>query len=413
MPNNINITVTAEDNASKTVTGVEKVIVQAMGSSEEAFDSAARSSGKLGASLDLLSGAGSQAAGGVGDIGDSLSAVVDLQKFGQIQAMAHAQSLLDLEQAQLDYNATVEQYGAESLEARQAQLALNAAQVAAEPPNEIAAWGEKLQLVSPIINGVVGALDLMILANNMASAAWIKNAAAMTGAKIALAASTIATGVQTVANYLLATSTWAALGPILIIIAVVALLVGGIIWLATKTTFFQDLWAAVWSVIGDTVKATWAFIQSVVKAGVDFVINYFKFIFALPGKIASVFATVGEAIFAPFKWAFNMIAKGWNNTIGKLSWSFPGIFGMAGFTLRAPQLPTLQHGGEILRTGAVLAHKGERIMPAGTRGLFNDVAGGAIKIFIEIVGGHDSFRQFIKENVKIYGAGSVVVAYDN
>ena len=73
----------------------------------------------------------------------------------------------------------------------------------------------------------------------------------------------------------------------------------------------------------------------------------------------------------------------------------------------------LQHGGEILRTGAVLAHAGERIMPASTRGLFNDVnGGGVLRIIVQFVGGHDAFHQFMKENVKIFGAGSVVVAYD-
>ncbi|MDI3330127.1 MAG: hypothetical protein QJR09_05240 [Micrococcus sp.] len=54
--------------------------------------------------------------------------------------------------------------------------------------------------------------------------------------------------------------------PITWIVVAIGALVAAIIWVATQTTFFQDVWAAVWGFIQSAIAAAGAFIQSVLTA---------------------------------------------------------------------------------------------------------------------------------------------------
>jgi hypothetical protein len=50
----------------------------------------------------------------------------------------------------------------------------------------------------------------------------------------------------------------------------------------------------------------------------------------------------------PYKTAFNMIARAWNNTIGRLSFTFPAwIPGIGGNGFSVPNLPTFHSGGTV------------------------------------------------------------------
>lgn len=494
MANELNIDVNATQNVDKELGNVqdaavrtERVIVQAMGSSEEAFDSAARQSGKMGAALDQMSGAGSQAAGGIGDLADGIQGLTDFQQAGAQRASEQARKLTDVEQsmedtkqaaedlkqaqldlnqsqidskqasidaeqaqndatqalidaetAQNDYNAAVKEFGPNSTEAKQAaqdlkqantdlkqanvdaeqatadkaqadadgsqamrdmsQAAIDAktsqqdltdAQRAAKPPTELQQWGQQMQTITPLIMGMVGVIDLLILANNALAATWVKNAAAMVAAKVATAAQAVATGIATAAQWLWNIAMSA--NPLGLIVLAIAAVVAAIIWIATQTTWFQDLWNTVWGAIGEPVKAFidfvlnyYQFMWNVLVAGVklwwntftgfwkgaaDFAVSACNAILDLPGKIGNAFQNVGNVIFAPFKYAFNMISWAWNNTVGRLHWNVPDwVPGIGGGSVSAPRLPSLSRGGDILRDGAIYAHKGERIVPASTAG---------------------------------------------
>lgn len=371
MPNEINIAIKSTEDISETaanikseVTDMGKDIARSIGTSEDAFDGLARTTNKLGERLDFLSGSFSQLSGGVGDVGGSMVAFTDLQKIGATRALEHQQALLDLEQAQIDYDAAVKEFGASSLEARQAQLALNAAQQAAEPPSEIQKWGENLELVSPLIMAAVGATDLLMLANTALSASFIKNMASQIAQKTVMVATTTATYVATAAQWLWNAALTA--NPIGIIIVAIAALIAIIVFLAVKTTFFQDLWKVVWT----NVKAFFVTAWDGMKIAASAVVG---FITAIPERIRVGFTRLADIITAPFRAAFNAIARFWNNTIGRLSFSIPSwVPGIGGNGFSMPKIPMLQKGGEILRTGLVLAHQGERIQPATTRGLATD-----------------------------------------
>jgi hypothetical protein len=164
-----------------------------------------------------------------------------------------------------------------------------------------------------------------------------------------------------------ATKTWAAIqwilnaaltaNPIGIVIVLIGLLVGAIIWIATKTTWFQTAWKFAWGGIKSVAMGVWNWLKD------------------LPGRIGSVFVKVAEFIGRPFRSAFNAVANAWNSTIGRLRFTFPDwVPGLGGKTIAVPTLPTFKFhaGGRVpgapgQEVMAVL-QAGERVLPAGSNG---------------------------------------------
>lgn len=321
---------------------------------------ASKASADLSTRMGSLGAAVSGATDALDAVGGSLQAVVDLQQAGAERASRLARALNDVEQAQEDfnqalrdgaqsqldanqaqidmeqanidasvslkeYNAAVREFGAGSDEARQAaldlrqanqdaaqaqedhaqaardgaqavidaktaQLDLADAQRESKPP-ELQKWADQISLITPLLSALVGVVGLVTAAQ------WAWNVA-----------------------QLASPTTW-------IILAIVAL-VAIIVVIATKTQWFQDLWARSWGVIKREALAVWEWIKTV------------------PDALGNVFAKVADAITWPFRTAFNAVAKAWNNTIGKLSWTVPGwIPGFGGATISAPKIPTFHQGG--------------------------------------------------------------------
>lgn len=146
-----------------------------------------------------------------------------------------------------------------------------------------------------------------------------------------------------------------AANPIGLIIIGIALLVAGIVWIATKTKWFQNLWKFAWNNVKYVVLGVWDWLKG------------------LPDMIGSRFAKVARFISAPFRAAFNFIADAWNNTIGRLSWTVPGwVPFIGGNTISVPTLPKFHRGGVVPGTPGqeVLSvlQAGERVVPAGRGG---------------------------------------------
>jgi hypothetical protein len=289
-------------------------------------------------------------------------------------------------------------------------------------------------MIAPVIMSVVGAIDLLALANTALNAAQIRAAASSAALKVAQVAGAIATGVATAAQWLW-NAAFAASGIGLIVIGVAAL-IAGIIYLATQTTFFQDLWTAVWNFLKEPVQATvdfvvgyvtfmWNFWTSVIGAIKDFFVDafkfainavagYFEFIWSLPGRFWSVFKSIGDAVWQPLKYAFNMVAWAWNNTVGRLSFTIPSwVPGIGGNGFSMPRLPMLATGGDIVRTGMAVVHKGERIVPAGHVGTQGGDSSG-ITIELNLLGAPAELRRWIQKNTRAFGGGgsnSVQIAW--
>ncbi|HEY9413210.1 MAG TPA: hypothetical protein VIQ30_00495 [Pseudonocardia sp.] len=154
--------------------------------------------------------------------------------------------------------------------------------------------------------------------------------------------------------------------PIGLIVVGILLLVGVVILIAKKTDWFQRLWKAIWSKIGDPVKAAWAWIKSTSS-------KVFDWLTGLPGKLKTAFSKVKDFISAPYKAAFNLISRAWNSTVGKLSWTVPGwIPGIGGKSISVPKLPTFHTGGTVPgRPGEqvpIMALAGEEVVPRGQAG---------------------------------------------
>lgn len=483
----------ARDTAERTTT--------AMGSTEQAFDTAARASGRFGGALDMASGATTQLGGAVGDFGGSLQAVIDLQNSGANRAAALAraendveqamvdgkqatidleqatidlnqsrvdgkqyaldakqaqadanQALIDAAQAQEDYNTAVAEEGPNSIAAQQAKADLNQANLDLEQANidleqstvdatqaqsdakqaaldmeqanvnakgsaldladaqtEVAtqssAWqtvATQAGLIAPVIMGVVAATDLLALANTALHASFIKTAASATVARIGIIASSVATGVATAAQWLWNVAMTA--NPIGIIIVAIAALVAAIIWIATQTTWFQDLWQAVWGAIVayiNWVKDNYIAVFRAIAGAGKWLWDQIVWV---GNGIKNVFSNVANAIWQPFKWAFNMISWAWNNTAGRLSFTVPGwvpAIGGSGWSM--PRLPMLAVGGEITRTGMAIVHKGETVQPAGTSPLQR--GGGPITLVIDLSSVPNEIRTWIKKMTRVYGGG--------
>lgn len=226
------------------------------------------------------------------------------------------------------------------------------------------------------------------------SVAWLGQT--KVGVMAVSAAQKIWTGVQWLLNAAMSAN------PIVLIIIAIVALVAIVVLIATKTDWFQRLWKWVWSKIGDPVKAAWDWIKK--TSG-----KLWDYLTGLPGKLKSAFSKVKDFISAPFRAAFNFVARAWNNTVGRLHWSVPGwVPIIGGNSISVPNLPTFHKGGTV--PGApgeeVIAklQAGERVTPAGQS------SGGGV-IVIDSAGSRldDLLLEVLRRAVKVRGGNVQVV----
>jgi hypothetical protein len=348
------------------------------------MDNAGESSGRMSDRLSNLGNMVSGATDAIGGITDAFQSFSDIQDSAREQAnrteralidvqqaqedlaqstrdasqatidadqaqVDHQQALLDQATAQRDLNTAIAEHGANSTEAKQAEIDLAQAGVDVKQSQEDQAQAMRdgqqalidartaqvdlndaqhevdpgpmqglanlMQMFGPLLQGVVGVLGLVTAAQ------WVWNAA--------LFASPV---------------TW--------IVAGIALLVGAVILIATKTNWLRDAWNAAWNGIKATAENVWNWVKQI------------------PGWLTTAFGAIGNAITAPFRAGFNAIAHLWNSTVGSLSWTVPDwVPFIGGSSISAPRLPTFHTGGVV--EGApgqevlALLQAGETVTPAG------------------------------------------------
>jgi hypothetical protein len=278
---------------------------------------------------------------------EAKQAAIDLEQANQDLNQAYAdaeQASLDAGQAEIDRTQATEDGKQATIDAKDAQLNLNDAMHEADPP-ELQEWADMIGLVTPLLSAVVGVLGLVTAAQ------WLWNSA--------LFASPL---------------TWI----VLAIAAVIAI----IVLIATKTTWFQDLWRVTWGGIKDAAAAVGSWFRDTlwnkwIKGAWDGIVNAGKnawnWMKELPGKIKNTFARIADFLFAPFRTAFNRISDAWNNTVGRLSWTVPGwVPGVGGNSISAPRLPKFHTGGKIPgipgQEVPFMGLAGETVLPAGRSG---------------------------------------------
>lgn len=192
---------------------------------------------------------------------------------------------------------------------------------------------------------------------------------------------TIANGVQWAWNAALAAS------PVVLITLAVIALIAIIVLIATKTTWFQDIWSAAWSAISGAISTVWnwisdnwplllAVLTGPIGAAVLLIKGHWDDIKAGFGAVADwigdkvgwIGDKVSWAIDAVKKFfgalpygaglAFNAVADIWNNTVGKLSFGIPSWVPVIGgnkwdvpdIPKRELSIPAFERGG-IVRVG--------------------------------------------------------------
>jgi hypothetical protein len=238
-----------------------------------------------------------------------------------------------------------------------------------------------------------------IIPGMKSAATWIR------AGGIASAWSAIQVGIVSAATKVWAGVQWLLNG--LIIIAVIAL-IAIIVVIATKTTWFQDIWKMVWG----GIVAYFNWVKEMYVAAFNAIVGVgervWGWLTGLPSRLKSAFSGVGSFITAPFRTAFNFVADAWNRTIGSMSWRVPDwVPGIGGNSISAPKLPKFHDGGIV--PGApgqemlAILQAGERITPAGAGG-----GGNSVRV---LYGGDPAALEFLRRLVRFEAAGDVQLAF--
>lgn len=128
----------------------------------------------------------------------------------------------------------------------------------------------------------------------------------------------------------------------------------------TVISFYINTYVAIFRRVLSTAQSVFNSVRNVVSSAFNSVKNTVISVFnSIKSAISGTFSGVSNTITSPFKSAFNGVARMWNNSVGKLSFSVPDIPGVPGRgqTFSMPQLPMLATGGVV--TGATAAIIGE------------------------------------------------------
>lgn len=222
--------------------------------------------------------------------------------------------------------------------------------------------------------------------------AWLTQAAIAGGAWLVqfaiMAAGAIATGAVFIASAIAAGIAWIiALGPVALAIGALAVLAFVVMrnWDTLKGWF-----AGLWNWFAGTV--SW-----------------------LGGVIRNVFASAADFIIAPYRAAFNAIARFWNATVGKLSFKAPDwVPGLGGKGFSLPQLPTFATGVQNFRGGfAVVGEQGPEVayLPPGSSVYPNSASQGMLggvtieQVIIQSPSDADYFFKKFGRNIKLSSRG--------
>ena len=199
-------------------------------------------------------------------------------------------------------------------------------------------WAQNNTPVFLAVVGVVGGLALAIVATNLAMTIWAATTKAFATLQVAF-------------NAIMAAN------PLVLLGLAIAAIVVGLVIAYKKFDAFREIIDAVFNVI-----------KIGVKGGMDAIGDYLNFVLGI------------------YKSVFNTIAKLWNSTIGKLSFSIPDwVPGIGGKGFNVPNIPMLAQGGIV--TGPTLALIGES-GPEAVVPLSNGGAGlGGGNVTINVNGG--------------------------
>lgn len=188
------------------------------------------------------------------------------------------------------------------------------------------------EAIQPLFGAVVGKIGALIGVTGAQTAATGGATAAQTGLNTALS-----------------------LNPIGAVVLAIGLLVGAFILAWKHSETFRDIVRGALDTVKNVATGLWDFFKD------------------LPAKLWGIGGAVKDALLWPYKTAFNAIARLWNDTVGRLSFSVPDwVPGIGGKGFSMPHLPEFHTGGVVPgRPGTevpILAMAGETVTPRGGAG---------------------------------------------
>lgn len=204
------------------------------------------------------------------------------------------------------------------------------------------------------------------------------------------------TAIQTIHNAVLAAN------PIVLVTLAIVALVAIVVVIATKTTWFQQIWKAAWGAITGAVqgafswiKSNWPLILAVLTGPVGLavaaIVKHKDRIIDVVGEIPTtakrLFSGLGETLASPFRAAVEALRSAWNSTLGGKGWDkveIPLAPDVPGF-----RIPMLAEGGTA-RAGRLhlVGERGPELFVPGRTGQVvpNDALGGSPNFTIELHG---------------------------
>jgi hypothetical protein len=253
------------------------------------------------------------------------------------------------------------------------------------------AWGETeeavgkallpiLEKLAPILVKIAGFIEKNV--------SWLLPLAA------ALGVLAIAWNIASVAATLFGVSMAAALWPVLLIIAAIAVLVAIGIVIAKNWDTIKRVAAVAWQAVLGAVQAVWNWIKAnwplllaillgpigVVTALIirnwdrikdaatalfNWVSGKFQAIVDFIAGVANRIGGIASSIANGLKGPINTILRAWNALEFKVPGFKIGPIGYDGFTLGLPDIPLLASGGSVMRTGLAIVHRGETFSGVG------------------------------------------------
>lgn len=154
-------------------------------------------------------------------------------------------------------------------------------------------------------------------------------------------------------------------------------------WDLLKTIFgagvaaLSQVWSFLWDQFKQVLKGAWESIVRTIRLQLEgakaILEGIVDFVAGLPRKIARAARGMWDGIKDAFRAAVNWLIDRWNNlslTLGgqRVDLPFGMGFNIPSVTLNTPNIPRLEDGGEVLKTGLAVVHRGERF--SGTRDQF-------------------------------------------
>ncbi len=315
--------------------------------------------------------------------------------------------------------------------------------------NNLLTWTEKNEGKTKMLAIAAGSLATAVVLTAVGIRAWAAACAVATAATnlwtFAKKASTFAVYAQAAAirTVWAATKVWTAgqwllnaallANPIGLIVVGIAALIAIVVLVATKTRFFQTVWAAAWGAIKGAfsgvfgfIKSNWPLLLAILTGPIGLAVlaisknwNAIKAgAVALKNGIVSAMSGVANILTAPFRNAYNTIMSlinGIKSAINSVKSLGGGLVGKVGGAVG--KIPGLASGGTVTSGGLTMVGErgpeilnlraGSQVIPLARGGS----GGGNARVTFDFTGAESKFKAMIREIVRVDGGGDVQKAF--